>query len=97
MNQQRRAAADGARALEVEHEKFSVSSNCDDAATREALLEGGRILDEIRFAEANAENSPAGQCGSQAAGNSFYFGEFRHGRDWTLAQRMPMQNPSGGT
>ncbi len=97
MNQQRGVGVIDARGLEVEHEKFSVSANRDDATTRERLLEGGRIIDEIRFAETNAENSSAGQCGSQAARNGFYLGEFGHGRDWTLAQRMPMQNPAGRT
>ncbi len=95
MNQQRGAGVIGTRRLEVQHEKFSVSSNCDDATTREALLEGSRIVDEIRFAEANGENSPSGERGSQAARNSFYFGEFGHGRDWTLSHRTEMLNLTG--
>lgn len=78
MNQQRRAAAVGAGGLEVEHEKFSVPPNRGDAATGQSLLHGGGIVDEIRLAEANAENSSSGQDGSQAARNGFYLGEFGH-------------------
>ncbi len=94
MNQQSGAGVIGARGLEIEHKKFAVPSNCDDATTGEALLEGGRIVDEIRFAEANAEDSSSGERGSQAARNGFYLREFGHGRDWTLAHRTEMLNPT---
>jgi hypothetical protein len=92
MNEQSGPDVIGARGLKVQHEKFSMSSNGDDATTREGLLEGGRIVDEIRFAEANAEDSSSGKCSSQAACNGFYFGEFGHGRNWTLAHWAEMLN-----
>ena len=92
MNEQRGAGVIGARRFEIQHEKFSMSADGGDATTGEALLEGGRIVDEIRFAKANGENSPSGEHGSQAARNGFYFREFGHGRDWTLAHRIEMQN-----
>ncbi len=95
MNEQRGAGVIGAPRLEIQHEKFSVSADGDDATTGEALLEGGGIIDEIRFAKANGENSPSGERGSQAACNGFYFGEFGHGRDWTLAHRTEMLNLGG--
>ena len=95
MDQQRGAAIIGAGGLKIEHEKFSVSANGGDAAAGEGLLQGGRIVDEIRLAQANAENSSAGQDGSKAARNGFDLGKFGHGEDWTLTHRMTMQNLAG--
>jgi hypothetical protein len=78
MNQQRRAAVVGGRGLEIEHEKFSVSSHGGNLAAGQGLLDGDGIVDEIRFAEANAEKTSSGQDGSKTARDGFYFGEFRH-------------------
>lgn len=107
MNQQRGAGAIGARGLKIEHEKFSVSADGRDLAAGQGLLEGGRIVDEIRFAEANAEKSSSGQGGSKAARDGFYFGEFRHFWNSTLAhcrsrqrfqsKRDPSTNLPGST
>ena len=85
MNQQGGAAVIGARGLKIEHEKFAVPSHGGDLAAGQGLLHGGRIVDEIRFAEANAEKSSAGQDGSKTSRDGFYFGEFRHFCDSTLA------------
>jgi hypothetical protein len=86
VDQERGAAIIGAGRFKIEHEKFSVSADCGDTAAREGLLQGGRIVDKIRLAEANAENSSAGQDGSQAARNGFDLGKFGHSGDSTLAQ-----------
>jgi hypothetical protein len=63
-----------------------VSSHGGDLAAGQGLLDGGRIVDEIRFAQANAEKSSSGQDGSKTACDGFYFGEFGHFCDSTLAQ-----------
>ena len=78
MNQQRGAAVIGARGLKIEHEEFAVPSHGGDLAAGQSLLHGGRIVDEIRFAEANAEESSSGQDGSKTACDGFYFGKFGH-------------------
>ncbi len=95
MNQQRGAGLIGTCRLEVQQEKFSVSANGGDLAARQSLLHGGRIVDEIRLAQADTEKSSSGQDGSQAARNGFYLGEFRHGMDWTLAYRARMLTLTG--
>jgi hypothetical protein len=86
VNQQGGAAVIGARGLKIEHEKFAVSSHGGDLAAGQGLLHGGGIFDEICFAEANAEESSSGQDGSEATCDGFYFGEFGHFCDSTLAQ-----------
>jgi hypothetical protein len=78
MNQQGGAAVMGARGLKIQHEKFAVSSHGGDLAAGQSLLHGGRIVDEICFAQANAEESPSGQDGSETTCDRFYFGEFGH-------------------
>src|SRR5690348_6771752 len=78
MNQQGRAAVIGARGLKIEHEKFAVPSHGSDLAAGQGLLHGGRIVDKIRFAEPDADNSSFGQDGSKTARDGFYFGKFRH-------------------
>lgn len=78
MNQQGGAAIIGASGLKIEHEKFAVSSDGGDLAAGQGLLDGGRIVDEIRFAQTDAEKSSAGQNGSKAARDGFYFRKFRH-------------------
>jgi hypothetical protein len=85
VNQQRGAAVIGARGLKIEHEKFSVPSHGGDLAAGQGLLHGGGIFDEIRFAQANAEESSSGQDGSETARDGFYFGEFGHFCDSKLA------------
>ena len=70
-------------------------SHGGDLAAGKRLLHGGRIVDEICFAEANAEKSSAGQDGSEAACDGFYFGEFRHGTDSTLTHAARMLNLTG--
>lgn len=60
VNQQGGAGVIGARGLKIEHEKFAVPSHGGDLAAGQGLLDGGRIVDEIRFAEANAEESSSG-------------------------------------
>jgi hypothetical protein len=92
MNQQGGAAVIGARGLKIEHEKFSVSSHGGDLAAGQRLLHGGRIFDEIRFAQANTEKSSSGQDGSETAGDGFYFGEFGHFCDSTLAHWRSRQH-----
>lgn len=67
-------------------------SHGGDLAARQSLLQGRRIVDEIRFAQANAEKSSAGQDGSKAARDGFYFGKFRHGTDSTLTHADRMLN-----
>jgi hypothetical protein len=56
-----------------------VSADCGDLAAGEGLLQGCWIVNEIRLAETNAENSSSGQDGSEAARYGFYFGKFGHG------------------
>ena len=86
MNQQGGVAVIGARGLKIEHEKFAVSSHGGDLAAGQGLLHRSRIIDEIRFAQADAEKSSAGQDGSETACDGFYFGEFGHFCDSKLAQ-----------
>jgi len=87
VDQQRGAAIIGAGRFKIQHEKFSVSADGGDAAAGEGLLQGGRVVDEIRLAETNAENSSSWQDGSEAARYSFNFGEFGHFGDSKLAHR----------
>ncbi len=87
VDQQRGAAIIFAGGLKIQDQKFSVSADCGDAAAREGLLQGGRIVDEIRLAEANAENSSAGQDSSQAARYGFDLGKFGHFGNSKLAHR----------
>jgi hypothetical protein len=85
VNQQGGAAVIGACGLKIEHEEFAVSSHGGDLAAGQGLLHGGRIVDEIRFAQANTEKSSSLQDGSETAGDGFYFGEFGHFCDSKLA------------
>ena len=92
MDQQGGPAVIGARGLKIEHEKFAVSSHGGDLAAGQVLLHGGRIVDEIRFAQTNAEETSSGQDGSKTSCDGFYFGEFRHGTDSTLTHAARMLN-----
>ena len=49
-----------------------------DQKTGQFPFNGGRIFDEIRFAQAHAENPASGQHGAETARNGFDFGKFRH-------------------
>src|SRR5580692_4406254 len=58
--------------------EFSVALHGFDLPSRQMLLERGRVIDEIRFPEADGNNSPAHDRSPQASRYCFDFRKFRH-------------------
>ena len=54
MNHQRQVLRVPIRSVEINHQEFSVSSHAGDLKPRQQPLNGGRVLDEIGFAQSHA-------------------------------------------
>ena len=78
MNLERELRAAASRALEIQQEKLAEAAHRGDPAARQFPLEGRRIIDEISFPQAHAEDAPTRQHCLQSASNGLDFGQFRH-------------------
>lgn len=66
------------RGRETQQHEFAVAFDRFDGSAWKVLLEVGRVVNEIRLAEANGNDAPAKYGAAKAAGDSFYFGKFGH-------------------
>src|SRR5579864_7048336 len=64
--------------IERENYKFPVAAHVGKATAGQLTLEHTGILDEIRFAQFNLQNSASWQGALQAANYSFDFRKLRH-------------------
>jgi hypothetical protein len=78
MNQERESRRVFVRGFEVENDKFPVAAHARDPAFGQPLLEGGRVLDEIGFAQPHVNNAPSGQHGLQSPHDRFDFRQLWH-------------------
>lgn len=78
MNQQRAFFGGRFPRLEVEQEKFSKAPDARDGAAGQVLFEQGRIVNEVRLAQAHAQDAPARQNLAQTARDSFDFWQLWH-------------------
>ena len=78
VDQKRRFVFAPIRGFKLYEDKFSVTPHGDDAATGELQFERGRIVDEIRLAQADVQDASSGQYCSKAADDCLNFGKLRH-------------------
>ena len=78
VNQKRRFVFASVRGFKLNEDKFAVTPNGDDAAAWELQLQRGRIVDEIRLAQADVQDAPARQYCTQTANDRFDFRQLRH-------------------
>ncbi len=78
VNLKRELRAGGIRALEIQQEKLAEATYTGDPAARQFPLDGRRIIDEICFPQAHAEDAPTRQHRLQSAGDGLDFWQFRH-------------------
>jgi hypothetical protein len=65
-------------AAQLDENEFAEARNPADRAARQPLAQQFRIVDEIGFPQANAQNPPARQNRLQAAHYGFNFRQLRH-------------------
>jgi len=83
MNQQMARFAIRARRIQRQQQKLSPPLHVTEHCARKLLRQFFRLLDEIRFAEPDFDNPPAGQTFAQPAHHCFDFGKLRHNASQT--------------
>ena len=78
VDQKRRFVFVPIRGFKLNEDKFSMTPYCDDAAPRQLQLERGRIVDEIRLAQAHIQDAPSRQHRAQTTNDCLNFRKFRH-------------------
>src|SRR5580658_3752415 len=74
MDQQREILRAVLRVFQFDDEKLSMPSHAVDPAAGQITLQCGRVLNEIRFAQAHSEDAPSGQDRAQTSNNCLDFG-----------------------